>query len=54
MPQMDNTSETITLRGPQAKLGVGKLMKYLERLLLSIMMKNLDLKLQNFHVSNVI
>ena len=28
MPQMDNTSETITLRGPQAKLGVGKLMKY--------------------------
>ena len=25
MPQMDNPSETITLRGPQEKLGLGKL-----------------------------
>ena len=25
MPQQDNASETITLRGPQAKLGIGKL-----------------------------
>ena len=24
MPQQDNTSETITLRGPQEKLGLGK------------------------------
>ena len=24
MPQQDNASETITLRGPQAKLGIGK------------------------------
>jgi polyribonucleotide nucleotidyltransferase len=25
MPQMDNVSETITLRGPQEKLGIGTL-----------------------------
>lgn len=31
MPQMDNTSETITLRGPQEKLGLGKL-KYFYQL----------------------